>query len=348
MKCKHCQTNNKKDAIYCANCGTKLERKGYKKLSFIIAFVLVVAVAIAAFFIFKPVNKEKEYNEVIDSARKYVEEKEYIKAEDKYLEAIDIEPKEATAYIELADVYVIEDEVEKATQLLNQALDVVYEKQQEKIEDKIEEINNRVSIDQYYDFLLAVYQDPDSYIDQRGGINGTIDTSFFEQNQFGIGDIDEDGVDEIIINFTTTAMAGMHMEVWEYNSDNNTFEMINTLGANSKFYQDGMVKSPLSHNQSAGTSLWPYIIYQYDQDKNEYETIANAYCYDRDYGYVPELDKDNDGIIYYLYKIDETEKPLTLKEYEQEVDKYIPESKLIDLNMRDFTMDNIEGLMEND
>ena len=313
MKCKQCGTVNKAQAQFCSNCGAKLDPSSKNKKIYIaiIAVIVVVAIVVGSIFIFGSSSTEKQYNELMDQAQRYVEEKEYQQAEETYLEAIDIEPKKADAYVELADVYVTTDQVEKAVELLEEAKDVVYEDEREIIEDKEEEISNQVSIDQYIKFLKAVHDNPEDYIDEQGGINGDIDEAMFEENEFGIGDIDQDGVDEIIINYTTTSMAGMHSEIWKYDDESQEFEM-------------------------------PYIIYKYDQ--NKYEMLGEAYCYDEAYGYNLADDVDNDGVVYYFDLQDEQTRPLTLEEYNQLVDKYFPEDELIDLNMQKFTIENIEDL----
>lgn len=344
MKCKQCGTVNKPQAQFCSNCGAKLDPSSKNKKIYIaiIAVIVVVAIVVGSIFIFGSSNTEKQYNELMDQAQRYVEEKEYQQAEETYLEAIDIEPKKADAYVELADVYVTTDQVEKAVELLEEAKDVVYEDEREIIEDKEEEISNQVSIDQYIKFLKAVHDNPEDYIDEQGGINGDIDEAMFEENEFGIGDIDQDGVDEIIINYTTTSMAGMHSEIWKYDDESQEFEMLPILGADTEFYKNGYAKTPFSHNQSAGMTIRPYIIYKYDQ--NKYEMLGEAYCYDEAYGYNLADDVDNDGVVYYFDLQDEQTRPLTLEEYNQLVDKYFPEDELIDLNMQKFTIENIEKL----
>lgn len=348
MKCKQCGTVNKPQAQFCCNCGTKLDTSSKNKKLYlaIIAIIVVVAIVIGSIFVFGSSSTEKQYNELMNQAQRYVEEKEYQRAEESYLEAIDIEPKKADAYVELADVYVTTDQVEKAVQLLEGAKDVVYEDEREIIEDKAEEISNQLSIDLYIEFLKAVHDNPDEYIYNQNGINSDVDESMFEKNEFGIGDVDQDGVDEIIISYTTTSMAGMHCEIWKYNDESQEFEMLPILGAGTEFYKNGFAKTPYSHNQSAGMTIWPYVVSKYDQEG--YKTFGEAYCYDQEYaeayGYKLEDDKDNDGVIYYFYLNGEQPEPLTLEEYDKLVDKYIPEDQLIDLNMQKFTIENIEKL----
>ena len=123
MKCKQCGTVNKAQAQFCSNCGAKLDPSSKNKKIYIaiIAVIVVVAIVVGSIFIFGSSSTEKQYNELMDQAQRYVEEKEYQQAEETYLEAIDIEPKKADAYVELADVYVTTDQVEKAVELLEEA-----------------------------------------------------------------------------------------------------------------------------------------------------------------------------------------------------------------------------------
>ena len=47
---------------------------------------------------------------------------DYENAKASYLEAVDIEPKQATAYLALADIYMLEEDPEEAATILEQGL----------------------------------------------------------------------------------------------------------------------------------------------------------------------------------------------------------------------------------
>ena len=96
-----------------------VKKKG-KKIWLIIAAVLVLAVAAAAavFLWILPQQKEKNYKANIADGNRYLEEMDYKKAEDSYLAAIEIEPKEPEPYLKLAEIYEVQNEPEKVVEIL--------------------------------------------------------------------------------------------------------------------------------------------------------------------------------------------------------------------------------------
>lgn len=98
------------------------KRKKRKRLWLIPTAVLVIAAAAAMALLLwiLPQQKEKKYAAHISEGNHYLEEMDYEKAEDSYLAAIEIEPKEPEPYLRLADIYEIREEPEKAAAILKQ------------------------------------------------------------------------------------------------------------------------------------------------------------------------------------------------------------------------------------
>ncbi|WP_343283913.1 tetratricopeptide repeat protein [Erysipelatoclostridium sp. An173] len=112
----------------------------------IVSIIIVILTAvIGGIFLAKTKIKEKEYQDKIATAQRYVEKKEYEKAEETYLEAIDIEPKKPQAYVELADVYVEQDEYDHALEIIEKAIENVAEKDLGEVEKKKEEIEQIIN-----------------------------------------------------------------------------------------------------------------------------------------------------------------------------------------------------------
>ena len=116
------------------------KKKKGKKIWLILAAVLVViAAAMAAVFLWiLPQQKVKQYNSLVAEGNRYLEEMDYEKAEDAFLEAIEIEPKKAEPYVRLADLYLDTGETEKAKQIITEAKETLPEEEREEIE-KLEE-----------------------------------------------------------------------------------------------------------------------------------------------------------------------------------------------------------------
>lgn len=161
MRCKKCKTKNDSKAVYCSNCGEPLEKRDKKKTVVIVSMIVIILIAIiGGIFLANTKIKEKEYQDKIETAQRYVEEKEYEKAEETYLEAIDIEPKKSQAYVELADVYVEQDEYDQALEIIEKAIENVVDEDLDEVKkkkDSIEQLaNNKEFTDE--DFLEILKQ----------------------------------------------------------------------------------------------------------------------------------------------------------------------------------------------
>lgn len=152
MKCKDCGQINEESARFCENCGSALkepivsEKKPKKsKWKYVIVLaVIVAAVAVGAYIALSGSN-EKNYTDKIAMADTYVEKKEYKKAEDAYLEAIEIDPKQEEPYIKLSEVYTVQDKHEEAVKILEKAEKTVSTGEgKKKITEKKKEISNLI------------------------------------------------------------------------------------------------------------------------------------------------------------------------------------------------------------
>lgn len=131
-----------------------------------------------------------------------------------------------------------------------------------------------------------------------------------EGNQFAIYDIDFDGKEELIIQHTTAAMAGMVEVIYDYDSKTKLLEEELRSFPSLTYYNNGIVSADWSHNQGlAGLGdFWPYTLYQYKQESDTYIEIASVDAWnkeraDEDYEGNPfpdELDIDADGFIYFV------------------------------------------------
>lgn len=97
-------------------------KKKMKKWPFILAavLILVIACSVGGILIFRNKSEKNNYKNYIASAQRYLEELDYEKAEDAYLKAIKIDPKQAEPYLKLADIYTAENESDKAEAILKQ------------------------------------------------------------------------------------------------------------------------------------------------------------------------------------------------------------------------------------
>ena len=67
-------------------------------------------------FVFLENRQEKQYEALLDSGNRYIEELDYEKAEDSYLQAISIDPKQKEPYLKLIDIYIAQEEYDQAAE----------------------------------------------------------------------------------------------------------------------------------------------------------------------------------------------------------------------------------------
>lgn len=82
--------------------------------------IIMIAIAVSLVLVFNHTST-KEYSNKLEEAQKYVEEMNYKKAEDVYLEAIKIDSKQTEAYLKLADIYINNNQKDSAIKILKQA-----------------------------------------------------------------------------------------------------------------------------------------------------------------------------------------------------------------------------------
>ena len=128
MKCKKCGFDNKDGALYCSQCGSKIESSKIENIKknriFMIVgiVVVVIAVVLAIYFIFIDQEpKKSNYDLALEDADTYIEDMDYQKAEDAYLQAIDIDPKQVEPYQKLSNLYMSQNDYPKVVEILKKA-----------------------------------------------------------------------------------------------------------------------------------------------------------------------------------------------------------------------------------
>lgn len=100
------------------------------------------------------------------------------------------------------------------------------------------------------------------------------------ENAFAIYDIDGDGEDELIIQYISTAMAGMREAIYGYDSETGALcQKLNEF-PELTFYDNGFIRADASHNQSDDPEAWPYTMYQYKKETNTYEEVGSGVAND--------------------------------------------------------------------
>lgn len=83
--------------------------------------ILGIVTVIVVFVLILPQQKEKNYRANVADGERYLEEMDYEKAEDSYLAAIEIDPKEPEPYLQLVDIYESQNQPEKVVDILKRS-----------------------------------------------------------------------------------------------------------------------------------------------------------------------------------------------------------------------------------
>lgn len=131
-------------------------------------------------------------------------------------------------------------------------------------------------------------------------------------NEFAVADIDADGLDELIVYYTTTAVAGHIGLIYDYNGETGEFYLKFGEYPLLSFYENGAIEAGWSHNQGYAGDFWPYTLYVYDKDNDTYNLVGFVDAYDRSLyelnkdvlesnPFPYDVDADGNGFVYYLY-----------------------------------------------
>lgn len=168
-------------------------------------------------------------------------------------------------------------------------------------------------------------------------------------NHVALEDVDMDGLEELIISIGGTCAADMVLYVYQYQEDTDGFRRelatLPSMQFYSKFYSNGNVITYASHNNGYSgidVDFWPYYLYCYDSDADEYRQEVSVYAWERLYqpeiyggkAFPDNIDKDENGLVYLLYEEEEGEPEiLDDTEYAKWYQKQVGDTEQIDITM---------------
>lgn len=180
----------------------------------------------------------------------------------------------------------------------------------------------------------------------------------FEQNEFVIWDIDKDGEEELLFNYTTDSMACMRGVVYDYNPETKKVEASLSEFPDLQVYSNGVIRAGWSHNQGFGPRFWPYNMYVHNEKTDSYDLVGSVDSWekeisDTDYEGNPfptEADKDGDGIVYFVNEegySSYSSTAMDLSEYEKWENSYINGSNPETLPFEKLSYDNLDRYATN-
>ena len=178
--------------------------------------------------------------------------------------------------------------------------------------DYVIEIGNHTEINQIY--LNAVEELENTgylpngdycYVDNGTGFEKQKELAY--PNEFVIYDINDDGIDELLIGVEGTCNSDSAQYIYRFSEKKEEFELLFDYYYGCRFYENGLIYAPASHSgYTYNDDFWPYEVYRYNEMENMYECIASVE--ELDLNACPEYkdnfpfkdDKDGDKKIYFV------------------------------------------------
>ena len=173
-------------------------------------------------------------------------------------------------------------------------------------------------------------------------------------NKFSLCDIDKDGNVELLLVYITTSMAGNVEIIYDYDETTGNVREEFAEFPSVTHFDNGILKADWSHNPGLSGRSWPYTLYQYNLENDVYEAVAMIEAWDKDMAdkdyegnlFPDDIDKDGDGLVYYIMNPDKYEltDPVDFYEYEKWLESYCREEEIIKIPYQALTEENISKL----
>ena len=127
----------------------------------------------------------------------------------------------------------------------------------------------------------------------------------YSPERVAVADVDDDGTAELLFFIEGTCVRDSAEYVYRYSEEKNAFELEFEYSAGCNYYQNGVIKAkPLYSGFIYQDDFWPYSVFQYDENKNEFVLTASVEeipkAPENPDDFPEEYDKDGDGKVYII------------------------------------------------
>lgn len=186
--------------------------------------------------------------------------------------------------------------------------------------------------------------------DPGGYIGTVVEREAMSENRFAVCDVDGDGREELVIQYTTAIVAGMQALIYDID-ENGDLRLQFSEFPNLTFYDNGAIQAGWSHNQGLAGDFWPYTLYVYDPESDLYRDVGSVDAWSRDYqpqNYPADTDTSHSGFVYYVYRDMDTEygvlPPVDESEYLRWREEYLSGAAELELPWQSLTAEHIHTL----
>lgn len=193
---------------------------------------------------------------------------------------------------------------------------------------------------------------PDGTTDVSGYIGSAEEREIMSRNKFTVYDLDGDGKEELALFYAqATSMAGETGMILKYDPASNAAKLVFENFPAFTFYENGALRVDWSHNQGLAGDFWPYDLYRYQPETDDYTLVASVDAWDEKLDtelYPQEIDVSESGFVYYIYtdlaaqwgELD----PVDERAYLAWLDEHIGGAEELRLPLKFLTAENIQSL----
>lgn len=153
----------------------------------------------------------------------------------------------------------------------------------------------------YYTLLYMVKEGhrlPDDFGDLE------YDECSSEENQFGVCDVDSDGVDELVLVWRSCSPESQCAYVFEYETDTDEWNLELQTVASPEFYDNGICEVYYSDPSGFYSTYNPYLIYSYSAESDSYVSVGSVSaleeteCENGGVDFPSSYDTDSAGVVF--------------------------------------------------
>ena len=197
---------------------------------------------------------------------------------------------------------------------------------------------------------LATVRDKMYWPEMDGMEIALFEGSSIEDETFAVYDVDGDGEDELLISVENTYTAGMCQIIYGYDAGTGGVRVEATMYPGVTYYP-GMAQEMAAHSQGyAGDKLWPYAVYRYDAQTDEYKWSCSVDGWDktlsdydsyREMAFPDDIDTLGEGYVYIVMDAAGEEKMMNRTDYEAWESALFGNLEPLDIPWQKMTAQNI-------
>lgn len=168
---------------------------------------------------------------------------------------------------------------------------------------------------------------------------------------FSVSDVDGDGRRELLLICDADVDAADALYVYDYDESASALHLELCEYMLVRFYDNGVAQALWSHNQGLSDSFWPFSLYRYNAEADEYALAGMADAWEKAFAptgyngaaFPDDVDQSGAGIVYYVMNDGNynTDHPVDESEYLQWLNPFLTDAQQLEIDYWSLSDENI-------